>query len=173
MEPVFREWTEGDFDSVRDVILRTWMDAYSSFIPMEDLRSYFDLHYDFDALHRLYRNPDVKGFVAFIAGRPAGVLRSYFDRAESRFYVSSLYVLPDHQGTGIGNRLMKMAEEHALECGMKEVWLGVMKQNTPALDWYRRHGFEFVEELPFSMGRTTVQHLIGFRKIGVLSEEQL
>ena len=162
----FREWTDGDIASVREVTWTTWVDAYSSYIPAEDLRSYFDLHYSTEALQHLYRNPDVRGFLALIDGRPAGVLRSFVDRGEGRFYVSSLYVLPEHQGKGLGNRLMTMAENRALECGMDKIWLGVMSQNFPALDWYRRHGFTFVEELPFSMGRTTVQHLIGFRKIG-------
>jgi ribosomal protein S18 acetylase RimI-like enzyme len=67
---------------------------------------------------------------------------------------------------GIGGALMQAAEQKAVEAGIGEIWLGVMVQNTPALEWYRRNGFVFVEEAPFTMGRTTVNHLIGYRRIG-------
>jgi hypothetical protein len=40
-----------------------------------------------------------------------------------------------------------------------------MVQNTQALAWYRRVGFQFVEELPCTMGGTTVPHLVGYRAI--------
>jgi ribosomal protein S18 acetylase RimI-like enzyme len=60
---------------------------------------------------------------------------------------------------------MKTAEDRAVALGMSEVWLGVMIQNTPALEWYKRTGFHFVEEAPFTMGNTTVVHLIGYRTI--------
>ena len=169
VKTVFREWVEGDLEAVRDITWRTWLDAYSSFIPQDDLRSYFDLHYSTESLRLLARNPDVRGFICIVDERPAGVLRSFFDREKGRFYVSSLYILPAYQRSGIGSRLMAMAEEQATTLGHTEIWLGVMTQNLPALDWYRRHGFMFVEELPFTMGGTTVQHLIGFRKVGVLS----
>jgi ribosomal protein S18 acetylase RimI-like enzyme len=165
MEQLFREWEAGDLPSVRDVTWRTWVDAYSHFIPLEDLRSYFDDHYSADAVDRFFRNPDVRGYVALIDGHVVGSLRAYFNREEGRFYVSSLYILPECQGMGLGGRLMQMAEKRAQECGVRELWLGVMTQNTPAMDWYRKRGFEFVEELPFSMGHTTVQHLIGFKKL--------
>jgi len=40
-----------------------------------------------------------------------------------------------------------------------------MVKNTGALAWYRNKGFQFVREAPFSMGATTVEHLIGFKII--------
>jgi ribosomal protein S18 acetylase RimI-like enzyme len=49
-----------------------------------------------------------------------------------------------------------------------KVWLGVMKQNTKAVEWYKKLGFEFVEEEPFTMGATKVLHLIGFINIEVI-----
>ena len=60
---------------------------------------------------------------------------------------------------------MKASEEIALTFGADSVWLGVMTKNIPALEWYRKLGFDFVEEAPFVMGNTTVMHLIGRKKI--------
>lgn len=73
--------------------------------------------------------------------------------------------MPDFQGKGIGTKLLHATEECALSFDVDAIWLGVMTQNLPALNWYRRIGFQFESEEPFTMGNTTVMHLIGFRKI--------
>jgi ribosomal protein S18 acetylase RimI-like enzyme len=162
---LFREWTLGDLPSVRNVTWLTWLDAYAPFIPVEDLRAYFDEHYSLESLEQLFHAPSVKGYVAIVNGEVVGYLKTMFAQRDKRFYISSVYILPGFQGAGLGGNLMKKAEDQALHCGVNEVWLGVMTQNIPALEWYRRNGFVFVEEQPFAMGRTTVPHLIGYKKI--------
>jgi len=166
MTTKIRRWREADIEMIRTITWETWVAAYSSFIPVEDLRTYFDHAYSTGALRGLQTQSNVDGYVAEIADETiVGYLKTHLEKDEKRFYVSSVYVLPTYQGMGIGGKLMKAAEDRALEVGMSEVWLGVMVQNTPALDWYRRNGFSFVEEAPFTMGKTTVNHLIGFRSI--------
>ena len=90
-----------------------------------------------------------------------GWLKLSIDEAEKRFYLSSIYVLPEYQKLKIGRQLMEIAFTSAKEKGFSEIWIGVMDNNTNALGWYEKIGFEFVEELPFRMGNTEVQHLIG------------
>jgi hypothetical protein len=99
-------------------------------------------------------------------GQTAGYARLFFRRDENRLYLSSLYFLPDFQGQGMGSRLLEAAEGYATEKGLDEFWIGVMVKNRQALDFYRKAGFHFVREEPFTMGRTTVSHLIGYKKIG-------
>jgi ribosomal protein S18 acetylase RimI-like enzyme len=167
MSVAIRQWTTGDLPAVRQVTWDTWLDAYSSFIPESDLRIYFDAHYNLEALTQLFHTPLMNGFVAEVDGSVVGYVKTKFNKEENRFYVSSLYILPKCQGMGLGGKLMAASEELAKALGADATWLGVMTQNTPALDWYKRHGFTFVEEAPFTMGQTTVVHLIGFRKIRV------
>ena len=170
MSIAIRQWTLEDLPSVRQVTWNTWLDAYLSFIPESDLRRYFDAHYNLDALTQLFHTPLMNGFVAEVNGSVVGYVKTKFKKEENRFYVSSLYILPGRQGMGLGGKLMAAAEELAKTLAADSVWLGVMTQNTPALDWYKRHGFTFVEEAPFTMGQTTVVHLIGFRKIRVAAK---
>ena len=54
---------------------------------------------------------------------------------------------------------------------MQEIWLGVMLQNTRTRQWYERIGFVFVKEEPFTMGATSVPHLIGYRPIVLTTDE--
>lgn len=156
-----RRWTYDDLSHVRDVLRRTWDDAYAPFIPADDLHSYLDQVYTLDALKKMTDDPDMAGFVGVQDGRIVAVLRMRTDRVESRCYVSSVYVLPEAQGHGWGRRLMRQAAERAVEFGKSELWLGVMSQNLRAQEWYKKNGFVAVREEPFTMGRTTVAHLIG------------
>jgi hypothetical protein len=63
-------------------------------------------------------------------------------------------------------RLLEAAERCAAEKGLDELWIGVMVENKQALAFYRKVGFLFVREEPFTMGKTTVNHLIGYKKLG-------
>ena len=55
-----------------------------------------------------------------------------------------LYVHPDHQGLGIGSRLLAAIEE--LVEG-PELWLEIVDGNERAAAFYRAHGFEEVERV--------------------------
>ncbi len=66
----------------------------------------------------------------------------------------------------MGRRLLEAAEGYAGEKGLDRLWIGVMVKNRQALAFYRKMGFQFVREEPFTMGETTVSHLIGYKKLG-------
>lgn len=162
---IVHAWKEKDLEKVRTIFWETWMATYSSYIPESDLRSFLDTHYSLQALHEMFINRDVYGLVAEVGDRVAGCARCTHARGEDRFYLNSLYVLPGYQRAGIGTRLLDEAGRQAASCGCDALWLGVMQKNTIAYEWYKRIGFAFVEEAPFTMGATTVSHVIGFRQI--------
>ena len=142
------------------------MATYSSFIPESDLRSYFDIHYTEASLFGMFDDPLAYGFIAEKDHQIAGYVRLFFNRDEDRLYVPSLYFLPGFQGQGMGRRLLEAAEGYAGEKGLDRLWIGVMVKNRQALAFYRKMGFQFVREEPFTMGETTVSHLIGYKKLG-------
>jgi ribosomal protein S18 acetylase RimI-like enzyme len=166
MTVVIRPWQKSDLASIRRITWESWISTYLSFIPESDLKSYFDIHYTEESLLRMFNDPSMGGFIAEMNGQAAGYARLLFNRDENRLYVSSLYFLPEFQGQGMGSRLLEAAEGYAAEKGLYEFWIGVMVRNSQALDFYRKVGFQFVREEPFSMGKTTVSHLIGYKKIG-------
>jgi ribosomal protein S18 acetylase RimI-like enzyme len=162
---LIREWTDEDLLAVRHITWETWLATYAPFIPVADLRSYFDEQYAVEALRDFLSSPSNKGLMALVADLPAAFVRTHWEAKEGRFYVSSLYVLPEHQGHGLGGILMAAAEQQAVRWGADAIWLGVMEQNVRTLQWYRKQGFNFVEEAPFVMGNSTVNHFIGYKKI--------
>jgi ribosomal protein S18 acetylase RimI-like enzyme len=163
---VIRPWQKSDLASIRRITWQSWISAYSSFIPESDLMSYFDIHYTETSFLSMFNDPSTQVFIAETDDRIAGYARLFFNLDENHLYVPSLYLLPDFQGQDIGRQLLEAAEEYAAAKGLDELWIGVMVKNRQALVFYRKVGFQFVREEPFTMGKTTVSHLIGYKKLG-------
>lgn len=162
---IYREWTPEDFEPVRRVLLETWLATYSSFIPEDDIHSYFAQTYSVDRLAELCKSPSCKGYVAVVNDEVVAFERLQFNDEENRLYISCVYVLPKSQGSGIGHHLLRLAEDMARILELDRVWLGVMVENKSSVEWYKKFGFTFVQEEPFLMGKTNVQHLIGYKTV--------
>jgi len=57
-------------------------------------------------------------------------------------HVISIAVLPEHQREGIGYALMREAMQAMVNCKAKECYLEVRASNVPAVNLYRKMGFE-------------------------------
>jgi len=163
-ELTLRNWTKEDFQTVRNILLVTWKDAYH-FIPEKDIITHLDNFYSETKLLELFNDHKTNGILAEIENKSVGWMKLFDDQLAEKFFISSLYVLPEFQGYGIGRKLLLKAEETASKLKHDKVWLGVMKDNVKTLEWYRKIGFQFVEEEPFKMGETEVLHLIGYKTL--------
>lgn len=161
----YRPWHKNDFDQVYKILMESWDKAYSSFIPTEDLTYYLNQTYNTAKLEELFNSENVFCFVAEVDNKAVGWLKLSIDKVENRFYLSSIYVLPEFQNLRIGKQLMEIAFANAKKNDFSEIWIGVMDKNINALGWYEKVGFTFEEKLPFQMGKTVVQHLIGRKKL--------
>jgi len=162
VEITIRNWTKEDFSIVKNILLVTWKNTYT-FIPEEDILTHFEKHYSEDRLIEILNDPFSEGIIAEVNSVPAGWLKLFEDHINKKFFVSSLYVLPEYQGVGLGKKLLNESYRIAKEKQFSKVWLGVMKQNVKSLEWYQNLGFIFDEEEPFQMGSTNVMHLIGYK----------
>jgi ribosomal protein S18 acetylase RimI-like enzyme len=162
MAQLVRRWTLNDLTVIQDVLWKTWLDSYKPFIPEPDLKSYFSEHYDLESLTTLFHNPLADGYVAEVDGKVVGFMRTAREPEENRYYVSSLYVLPQHQEKGLGHGLMKRAAEEAKALNLDRVWIGVMVENKGTVEWYEKMGYKAMRTEPFKMGQSTVDHHIGY-----------
>jgi diamine N-acetyltransferase len=161
-----RTWHQDDLEIVRYVLWETWKESYSSFIPVDDLLVYFNEHCASKIIAEQYVDAQMIGFIAEYDDVIAGCEKTYYSEKENRLYVQQLYVLSAYQNLGLGRKLMISAAERAQSLGLDKVWLGVMAKNESAVAWYKKMGYEVVENAPFTMGKTTVDHFIGFVPVG-------
>lgn len=160
-----KKWSPADFENVRSILRDTWLATYTALIPREDILEYLDKTYSTDKLNDLYSKDGCSGLLLFVNEKAAAFMRTQISATENRFYISSLYVLPEFQGYGLGNELLQEAVKEAKLNGFKKIHLGVMSGNIKSVEWYRKRGFIFETEEPFTMVNTTVLHLIGYLEV--------
>jgi tRNA (guanine37-N1)-methyltransferase len=122
-----------------------------------------------DAFAIAIADPGLRLLVAHTAGGVAGYvllvpdggpLAPHPDLVELR----QIYVGEQHHGTGVADSLMAAAVRIAQELGGAGMWLGTAKQNSRALAFYRRSGFEVVAERVFDVGGVPNQDWVLVRR---------
>jgi GNAT superfamily N-acetyltransferase len=95
-------------------------------------------------------NPFFHCLIAEHNGRPAGFAFYFFNYStwvgRPGIYVEDLFVYPEFRGLGIGKALLKQVARIAVENGCQRLQWEVLDWNTPAIDFYRAMGAEFLDE---------------------------
>ncbi|KAK9468298.1 acyl-CoA N-acyltransferase [Lipomyces arxii] len=84
---------------------------------------------------------------AFFNEIPVGAIRCSLEtppshKEETKIYIMTLAVLSPYREYGIGTKLLEHIIEQAKKMYVKEVYCHVWTENTDALEWYNRRGFE-------------------------------
>lgn len=95
-------------------------------------------------------NPFYSCLIADHDGRPAGFALYFFNYStwlgRPGIYLEDLFVLPEFRGLGIGKTLLQRVAAVARERGCLRMQWEVLDWNTPAIDFYRAMGAEFLDE---------------------------
>ena len=95
-------------------------------------------------------NPFYRCLIADCDGQPAGFAFYFFNYStwvgRPGIYVEDLFVLPQFRRQGIGRELLKQIAAIAVENGCQRLQWEVLDWNTPAIDFYRAIGAEFLDE---------------------------
>jgi len=71
-----------------------------------------------------------------------------------------MYVDTDKIGAGVGKKLLHTAIKIAQSEGYQTLWLGVWEDNSRAVEFYQRQGFDIVGENDFMLGHLRQTDLI-------------
>jgi GNAT superfamily N-acetyltransferase len=112
-----------------------------------------------DEIRELWRealaDPEIEIYVAEIEGDPAGSVCVGED------VLRTLYVLPEHQGAGVGSALHDLALERLRARGETRAKLWTLEENWPARRFYERRGWTLTDEtrvVPFPPNPVDVQY---------------
>jgi GNAT superfamily N-acetyltransferase len=88
--------------------------------------------------------------IADLDGHPAGFALYFFNYStwmgRPGIYLEDLFVPPEFRGLGIGKALLKKVAAIAVEKDCRRLQWEVLDWNTPAIDFYRAMGAEFLDE---------------------------
>jgi putative acetyltransferase len=114
------------------------VDAFSHIYPPD--------RYPFpdDAIRKVWAkalaDPEVEVYVAEVDSEPVGAV------SVGRGYLSTLYVLPGCQGSGVGSALHDLALERLRALGCAEAKLWTLEGNESGRSFYERRGWKLTGE---------------------------
>jgi ribosomal protein S18 acetylase RimI-like enzyme len=105
-------------------------------------------------------NPEVEVYVAEVDGVPAGAV------SVGSGFLSTLYVLPAYQGSGVGSALHDLAVERLRALGFQEARLWTLERNDAGRRFYERRGWMLTDEtrvVPYPPNPIDVQYALPLR----------
>ena len=158
MDLSLKPCTQGDFDTLRELSIRTYYETFAHLNTPEDMAAYLDEAFNAQRLSRELDNPDSSFFFLYADECLAGYLK--LNEAPSQtdindaasLEIERIYVSKEFQGAGLGQYLMEQAISIAAERSKACVWLGVWEKNERAIRFYKRNGFREIGTHIFVMG---------------------
>ena len=145
-----RPATEADIPLLRDLAQRIWRACYPGIISHEQIEFMLGWMYSEDEIRR-----QLRGYFTWEIveedGAAAGFL-SFSLEDDARVKLHKMYVLPERQRRGIGQRLLAHVCERACALGARDVWMQVNKRNERAIAAYLKAGFHIESEAEFGIG---------------------
>ena len=134
-----------DAGSIARVHIDSWQTTYEGIVPAEYLA---DLSYvDRELRWKRILTSDQPAATTFVAesesGDIAGFAHSGPEREGNATYrgeLYAIYLLQEHQGRGLGRRLVSTAAQGLLDCGLTSMLLWVLEDNHRACRFYESLG---------------------------------
>ena len=158
MNKHLRKCTSEDFDTLRELSIRTYYETFAHLNTPEDMQAYLDEAFEISKLRGELNNPDSDFFFLFFNEVLAGNLKlneapSQTDINDlSSLEIERIYVTREFQGEGLGRYLMEQAITIATERKKEYAWLGVWEKNEKAIRFYKKNGFYEIGTHTFVMG---------------------
>ncbi|WP_040308746.1 GNAT family N-acetyltransferase, partial [Asticcacaulis biprosthecium] len=154
-QPHIRRICLDELEIVRELALVIWPKCYRNIIGPDRVDAMLAVLYATDNLEdEMIRLNHVFWIVRY-GDLDVGYASAYMDG--DRLWLKKLYVRDDHRGLGLGKALIQAAldhfhTDHISNSPPLEMALYVNKDNTPAIDYYLRSGFQVEAEVPVQMG---------------------
>ncbi len=127
---------------------QTFYDTFTGTCTDEDMRSFLQQYFSEDALLQELQNENDYCFFIEEDNVPLGYIRFMEDYTSFPYMnqwkaleLKRIYILKEHQGKGIAQKLMAFIIEYATQNDFKVVWLGVWEHNYRAQKFYEKYGF--------------------------------
>lgn len=150
-----RRGTMRDIPVIQQIAHHTWPETFKHILNMEQLTYMLDMMYSTVSLSQQIQQ---RGHVFLLAGMGeqeskgfAAFELNYQGLAVTKIH--KIYILPEAQGKGLGKRLFEHISQESIAMGAYRLSLNVNRNNTLALEFYKRSGFEVVGEEDIAIGQ--------------------
>lgn len=141
-----------DVETIRNLAIETWFDAYTPILAKEQLDYMLDEIYSAEKLSAQIKNNTQTYLLLVEDGQPVA-FAAYSPREEDAdvYKLHKLYCLPVTQGKGYGRVLINEVASEVLKAGKHTLDLNVNRYNK-AKSFYERMGFKVIYEEDIPIG---------------------
>lgn len=142
------------------VFHETWVEDHAMPYSAADLADFVPANYGVDATVALLADPACAFWLAERKGEAVGYALAgpcalpYPEASPACGELKRLYVKRSARGSGLGERLLRLALDWLEREGPRRIWIGVWSGNLGAQRLYGRHGFAKFGEHTFTVGST-------------------
>ncbi|MEO1049248.1 MAG: GNAT family N-acetyltransferase [Bacteroidota bacterium] len=146
-----------DAKSLSQLAQVTFTATYGGLIKKEYLTAYVEKHLSENTIKGQIEQKSVVYLSAYNDRKIVGYAKLKWDtlpealKGEKAIEVEKLYVDHSQQGKGLGDQLLKQSAIIGIEMGFKWLWLAVWENNSKAIQWYLKRGFEQRGTIGFQM----------------------
>ena len=143
----YRYAKETDQSNINDLFIEMIQTVIDR-MPEEDSLIYVPLlkGYEEGYLDAFFIDENKRILVADFNNNVVGYLSLCMYKESDYLYLDDFCVTKEHQGDGIGSKLIDMAIEYAKEYGINNIRAHVEKFNSQSIEFYSKRGFEVVED---------------------------
>ncbi len=154
---------QSDNQALLDIGYKTFYESFGPPINKEeDIQDYLNNNFTLEKINKELQNPNSEFYFATIDTQIVGYLKVNYANAQTEnvagntLEVERIYVIKGLRGKKIGLYLLEKAISLAKQKSAELVWLGVWKENTKAIKFYKKNGFVTFDEHQFVLG-TSIQ----------------
>ncbi|OGT73881.1 MAG: hypothetical protein A3H44_07055 [Gammaproteobacteria bacterium RIFCSPLOWO2_02_FULL_57_10] len=144
--------TTADFPTIARLADSIWRSHYASMISMAQIDYMLAGRYTPEKLHRYLESTECWMQLLKVSGVPAGYCSYALTGIPGEMKLQELYLLPEHQGKGLGKLMLRHVETEARGRGCAVLTLTVNKGNANSIAVYRKAGFTIREKAVFDIG---------------------
>ncbi|MCE0494883.1 GNAT family N-acetyltransferase [Vibrio salinus] len=164
MDLQVREATVKDISVISELGRTTYKDHFSDI--WHDIDTFLDNDFTEDAIQTCINSPsESRYYLAMHENRLVGFAKlnlntELHDRGCPCIELQKIYLKKECVGMNIGSILMEKVAKLASETRSKYIWLDVLKTNTQAQNFYQKHGFHVIDEIPYKTDKYEIGMLV-------------
>ena len=153
-----RTCNQKDIDTLVALGIKTFRDTFDEFNSPENMIRYINSTFTKKILEHEMKQPGTVFFLAFDEWRAVGYAKIRTSNPpeglnnDSVLEIERLYAHKHYVGKRVGHLLMQTCIAYARKKNVRTLWLGVWENNTRAISFYQKNGFEKFGQHTFMLG---------------------
>ena len=155
---VIEKVNESEVEELQSISRQTFYETYCTMNTKENMDKYLNENLSISTLEKELKNPNSLFFIIRDLDKNIGYLKLNMGPAQTdikdanALEIERIYVIKEYQGKKAGQQLYEKTIQVAKEKMLKYIWLGVWQENSKAIQFYIKNGFEIFEQHVFKLG---------------------